>query len=496
VGASALDLFAQLAAQGAMIERLTSDSRRVGPGAAFFAYPGEKSDGRDYIPQALERGCAAVLWEAAEFAWRPEWRVPNTGVRDLKQQAGDLAHAFHGRPSEGLWVCGVTGTNGKTSCTQWLAALLAQTGIRTGVIGTLGSGFPGALQEGAITTPDALELHATLAAMKRAGAAAVAMEVSSHGLAQGRVNGVAFDCALFTNLSHDHLDYHGTMQAYGEAKARLFDAPGLAAAVLNLDDVLGVRLAQRLAGRGLRTIGYSLSPAGVPPGSVAEYVLAREIRVEGAAMRVALASSWGEGEATLNQIGRFNVANALGVLGCLVAFGMPFASAARRLASLPPVPGRMQRLGGEGAPLVVVDYAHTPDALCKVLEALRPVAQARGGRLAVVFGAGGDRDPAKRPLMGNIAARLADRIVLTSDNPRGEDPLAIIAAIARGVEAAHEIEPDRARAIEGTVLGAAAEDVVLIAGKGHETTQEIAGRTLAFSDAAAARAALGRRRKG
>jgi len=475
-----------------MIERLSSDSRRCAPGVAFFAYPGENADGRAYIADAIGRGAAAVVWESADFAWRAEWNVPNVGVSGLKRRAGALAHEFHGRPSEALWVCGVTGTNGKTSTTQWLAALLCARGDKTGVIGTLGSGFPGALAAPLNTTPDALEVHATLAALRDAGACAVAMEVSSHGLAQGRVGGVAFDCALFTNLSHDHLDYHGTMEAYAEAKGTLFDTPGLATAVLNLDDVFGVQLARRLEARGVRTIGYALSPYAVAPGSVSEFVAAREIGYEGDAMRAALVSSWGETEARINQIGRFNLANALGVLGCLVAYGMPFNDAAALLGELPAVPGRMQRLARPGGPLVVVDYAHTPDALEKVLQALRPVADARGGALVAVFGAGGDRDPAKRPVMGAIASRLADRVLLTSDNPRSENPDAVIAAIRAGASGAPLVEPERATAIERAVREAGAQDVVLLAGKGHETYQEIAGRRLAFSDAAFAEAALAR----
>jgi UDP-N-acetylmuramoyl-L-alanyl-D-glutamate--2,6-diaminopimelate ligase len=467
-----------------MIERLSSDSRACAPGVAFFAYPGEKADGRAHIAEAAARGAAAVLWEEEGFAWRPEWRVPNVAVRGLKQRAGALAHEFYARPSESLWVCGVTGTNGKTSCSQWIAAALGGRGTRTGVIGTLGSGFPGALSALANTTPDALEAHALLEAMLQQGAAAVAMEVSSHGLVQGRVNGIAFDCALFTNLSHDHLDYHGSMDTYAEAKARLFDTPGLQAAVLNLDDVAGVRLAQRLAARDIRTIGYSLAPLVAP--LTREYLAATAI--EGASLHID--SSWGRANATLNQLGRFNVSNALGVLGCLLVYGLPFSDAVALLADLPGVPGRMQRVGDE--PLVVIDYAHTPDALEKVLHALRPVAEARAGRLVAVFGAGGDRDAAKRPLMGAAAARLADRVVLTSDNPRGEDPLAIIEAIRRGAPAC-EVEPDRRSAIEQAIAAAAPRDVILVAGKGHESYQETRGRREPFSDAAVARTALARR---
>jgi len=464
-----VDPLRSLAAQGAMIERLSSDSRRCAPGVAFLAYPGEKTDGRAHIQDAVGRGASAVLWEQQDFSWNARWRVPNVPVADLKQQAGVLAHEFYGRPSEALWVCGVTGTNGKTSCSQWIAAALGRHGTKAGVIGTLGSGFPGALAPLPNTTPDALELHSTLEQLRSGGAKAAAMEVSSHGLVQGRVNGVRFACALFTNLSHDHLDYHGSMQAYGAAKARLFETPGLQCAVLNLDDELGMDLAKRLAGR-VRTIGYSLEPRDAP---VDQAIVADE-RVRSPAP------------------GRFNLSNALGVIGCLLAKGIAFDQAASLVASLPPVPGRMQTVGDE--PLVVVDYAHTPDALDNVLRALRPVASARGGRLAVVFGAGGDRDPSKRAPMGAIAAKLADRVLITSDNPRSEDPAAIIEAVRRGAPGC-EAEVDRARAIRQVIRDSKKNDVVLIAGKGHENYQEIAGRRTHFSDEEQARAALMERKK-
>ncbi len=465
-----------------MITSLTSDSRRVTPSAAFFAWPGASGDGRRHIAQAIERGCAAVVWEREGFAWDGARKTPNAGVDGLRSQAGFLANEFYGRPSESMWICGVTGTNGKTSCSQWLAHILSLKEIKTGVIGTLGAGFSSSLAPVENTTPDPLELHRMLAEFKAAGARAVAMEVSSHGLDQGRVNGVAFDCALFTNLTHDHLDYHGTLEAYAAAKARLFDAPGLAAAVLNLDDPFGARLAKRLETRGVRTIGYSLS--GVP---AAEFISASSLEGQ----RARIDSSWGSAEVTIPQLGRFNVANALGVLGCLLAKGIGFDEGVRLLEALPQVAGRMQKIGDR--PLVVVDYAHTPDALDKVLSALKPVAQARGGRLVAVFGAGGGRDKAKRPVMGSVAAARADRVVLTSDNPRGEDPLAIIEQIRLGVSGKCEIEADRTAAIESAIASASPADVVLIAGKGHESFQEIAGRRLPFSDAAVAGAALGRR---
>ena len=477
-----------------MIERIVADSRRVAPGAAFFAYPGEAADGRHHIPDALARGASAIVWEAEGFHWDPAWRVPNVGVEGLKQAAGQLAHAYFGRASESLWTCGVTGTNGKTSCTQWIAAALDAYGERTGVIGTLGASFGGKRIDLGNTTPDALDLHRLLAEFRDEGAQAVVMEVSSHGIVQGRVNGVAFDCALFTNLTQDHLDYHGTMQAYSAAKARLFEVETLAHAVLNLDDVVGVQIAQRIGGRpkkgAPRTIGYSLSRGGIAAGSVDAFLAAHDIRVDAQFTTARLATSWGEREVRLRHLGRFNLANLLGVLGCLIAYGLDLDAALASIVGLPDVPGRMQRLGGAGRPLVVIDYAHTPDALEKVLHALRPIAAAGGGRLTAVFGAGGDRDASKRPLMGEIASRLADRIVLTADNPRSEDPCAILAAIRSGVRIAHEVEPDRAKAIAAAILGARPGDVVLVAGKGHETYQEIGGRRLPFSDLAVAEQAL------
>ena len=469
----------RLRAQKAMIERLVSDSRRCTPGAAFFAYPGEKADGRAHIAEALARGASAVLWDAEGFAWREEWRAPNVAVAGLKQRAGELAAAFHAHPSNSMWMCGVTGTNGKTSCSQWIAAALARQGTKSAVIGTLGSGYPGALGDTGNTTPDALELQALLARFRDEGARAVAMEVSSHGLVQGRVNGVRFACALFTNLSQDHLDYHGTMERYAEAKALLFRCAGLHSAVLNLDDPFGAELARRLRGH-VRTIGYTLGAVSAPVD-------------EALCLNRAMELTYGSATGTLatRQVGRFNLSNVLGVMGCLLAYGISFADALRLIAELPSVPGRMERVGER--PLVIVDYAHTPDALDQVLQTLRAVADERGGRLAVVFGAGGDRDPAKRPLMGQAAARHADRVVITSDNPRSEEPMRIIEAVAAGAGAGALREPDRRRAIESAVLQAEPQDVVLIAGKGHESYQEIAGRRLPFSDQDVARAALANR---
>jgi UDP-N-acetylmuramoyl-L-alanyl-D-glutamate--2,6-diaminopimelate ligase len=478
-----------LVAQGARVMGLSADSRSLAAGEAFVAYPGARSDGRAFIQGAIARGASAVLWERRGFHWNPEWRVPNLPVDDLRGQAGHLAHEIYGRPSEALWTMGVTGTNGKTSCSHWLAQACGASGARTAVVGTLGIGFPGRLTAGVNTTPDAILLHRSLARLRDEGAQGVAMEVTSIGLDQGRVNGVAFGAALFTNLSRDHLDYHGDMESYARAKQRLFETPGLKHAVLNLDDVQGARLARLLSGRVNRA-GYSSFADVAVRAGLEWYAEAHAIEVSPAGIAFEAKTSWGRALIESPLLGRFNVSNLLGVLTTMLVSGVPFDRAVAALRELRPVAGRMQRVGGKGKPLVVVDYAHSPDALEKTLIALKDVARAGGGRLVAVFGCGGDRDRGKRPLMGAVASRHADAIVLTSDNPRGEEPAAIIAEIEAGVTAAHESIEDRRDAIATTIAGAGASDVVLIAGKGHEPYQEIAGRRLPFSDADEAGRAL------
>ncbi len=471
---------------------LAADSRSLAAGEVFLAYPGSRRDGREFIPAALQRGAAAVLWEREGFEWNPGWRVPNLGVENLRGLAGRLAHEIYGRPSERLWMIGVTGTNGKTSCSHWIAQACSACGAKTAVVGTLGTGFPGALDAGVNTTPDAVLLHRSLAGLLAQGAQGVAMEVTSIGLDQGRVNGVAFGAALFTNLSRDHLDYHGDMESYARAKQRLFETPDLKHAVLNLDDVQGVQIARALAGRGIGRAGYSCFAGVAARSGLERYAEAHAIEVSPEGIAFEVRSSWGEAGIESALLGRFNVSNLLGVLTTMLVSGVPFDRAATALAGLEPVAGRMQRLGGAGKPVVVVDYAHTPDALEKTLVALKDVAKASGGRLAVVFGCGGERDRGKRPLMGAVASRHADAILVTSDNPRGEDPAAIIAEISAAIPVPHEAIEDRRAAIERAIASAGAEDVVLIAGKGHETYQEIAGRRLPFSDALEAKQALSR----
>lgn len=476
---------------------LHADSRRVGPGDVFVAYAVKGADSRGFIADAVERGAAAVLWQSDDFTWPSGvanlGNVPQFGVPRLDWLAGPLAALWYGEPSVGMTTLGVTGTNGKTSCSQWLAQLLTKAGTRSAVIGTLGSGFPGHLTVTGFTTPDAVQLQRSLADLRAQGAAALAMEVSSHGLYQGRVNGVAFDVAVFTNLTQDHLDYHGTMAEYEAAKTRLFDWPGLKSAVINRDDAMGQRLLARLKGK---TLVYEYGLHGEASSAHGNTVLrAEDIRATTIGTRFTLHIDGHSQQITVPLIGEFNISNALAVLGAALAAGVPQDAAIAALASLTPVSGRMEQIGQPGQPLVVIDYAHTPDALDKTLAALRPVADARGGKLVCVFGCGGDRDAGKRPQMGAVAERLADAIVLTSDNPRSEVPAEIMAQIAAGLaqpDAARRIE-DRASAILQAVRGAQAADVVLIAGKGHESTQEIMGKKKPFSDQEHARLALAAR---
>ena len=476
---------------------LRSDSRAVRAGDAFAALPGRHADGRSYIEQACERGAGAILVE--EDGWAGgAWPVPVLAVPGLARAMGPIASSFYGHPSRAMRTVGITGTNGKTSTCQWIAAALTGSGTRCAAFGTLGCGFAGDPFPGTygLTTPQPADLHRLARAALDAGAAALALEASSIGLEQGRLEGFCIDIALFTNLSRDHLDYHGDMERYGLAKRRLFEQPGLSHAVVHADDPFGHRLAEDLVARGLAVTAtgeaartLARAPAVVLRASSVEHLDGgMRLRIERTA-----GGAREEASATLGLLGAFNAANVLGVTGVLLACGLPFAQAVSCLERLRPPPGRLEPVGdGSGGVLPVIDYAHTPDALEKALAALRPLAQARGGRLWVVFGAGGDRDRGKRPLMGLAAARGADAIVLTSDNPRSEPPEGILDEIAAGIPQgiAYEREADRALAIERALGAAAPRDVVLIAGKGHEATQEIAGRSLPFSDREEARICL------
>jgi len=486
--------------------RLVADSRALARGDAFFAYPGERADGRRFVAQAIERGAAALVLEAGQPA---AWPVPHREVVGLKRLCGPVAHAFHGGPSERFHVVAVTGTNGKTSCSQWLAQGLLADGVDAAVVGTLGAGRPGALDETGLTTPDALALQALFAGFAARGVRTVSIEASSIGLDQHRLDGTRVTVAAFTNLTRDHLDYHGTMQAYAQAKALLFGWPGLAAAVVNQDDPWHAGMLAA-CGPGVRRIGYRIeapdpagsgsadsATAGLPihRAPVDQALVATAIEPAAQGMSIALDGDFGRASVEVPLLGRFNVSNLLAVAGCWLALGDPWDAVVARLGRLRSVPGRLEPVsGGPRDPLAVVDYAHTPDALTSALAALRPVAAARGGRLWCVFGAGGDRDPGKRPEMARAAQQGADCLVLTSDNPRTEPPESILDALASGLSQPPVLrDADRARAIAASIARAAAADVVLIAGKGHEPYQEIAGRRLPFSDAEHAARALAAR---
>ncbi len=486
------------------------DSRQLKPGDVFVALRGARVDGRQYLSDALAAGAAAALVDGdgiSGSAASTPGAFPILSVHGLRGALGFLAAEFYRRPSEHLLAIGVTGTNGKTSSTQWIAQLLTRAGRRCAVIGTIGVGFVDeALIETSLTTPDAVSLQREVRALLDAGAQALAMEVSSIGLEQGRLAGMKIDVALFTNLTRDHLDYHGTMQRYEAAKSLLFDWPTLSHAVINVDDAAGCRLIPRLTERGVDVIGYGTTDVADAEFSrrvsqrIAHRIRARSIRAtsHGLAFEAELNGHAIAVEVPL--VGHFNVENLLGVLGVMHACGIEFVRAVAALPQLHPPPGRMQQLARPDTPLAVIDYAHTPDALAKALAALRPLVEARaargtGGKLWVVFGAGGDRDAGKRAPMGAAAAQGADVVVVTSDNPRSENAEAIAAQVAAGAANARELITviDRSQAIALAMASAAPSDVVLIAGKGHEAYQIIGAEKLPFSDLSHARRALGRR---
>lgn len=479
----------RLAQLGVAPGGVSADSRAVSAGDLFLAYPGFRSDGRAFIADALRRGASAVLWEAQDGQWPAGCDAPNLAVDGLRLKAGHFADKIFGEPSRHLWVAGVTGTNGKTTVSQWIARALDELGCRCGVIGTLGSGFPDRLEAGLHTTPDPVDVHRQLAKFVRDRGEAAAAEVSSIGMDQGRVNGVRFQVAIHTNLTRDHLDYHGTMERYAEAKAKFFDLPGLRAAIINIDDAFGLTQARRLLSQGQRVIAYSRVPGNAQALTGAELLLADELRTTVAGQQFVLCWQGRRIAMHPRSVGNFNVSNMLAVIGALLVKGVDLADAADAVGRLSAPEGRMQLIGGVAEPLVIVDYAHTPDALAQVLEAARATANARQGRLLCVFGCGGDRDAGKRPLMGEVARRLADQVVLTSDNPRSEDPLRILAEIALGAPEAEQIV-ERERAIAHALAAASHNDVVVLAGKGHEPYQEVMGQRRAYSDIAQARAAL------
>ncbi|TAJ92461.1 MAG: UDP-N-acetylmuramoyl-L-alanyl-D-glutamate--2,6-diaminopimelate ligase [Gammaproteobacteria bacterium] len=473
-----------------LITGVCMDSRTVKPGDLFIACRGGNVDGSVYIPEAIDKGAIAVLLEK-DLSYPGNAKTPVIPIAGLRQEAGRIVARFMGDPSSAdLRVIGVTGTNGKSSVAWILAHLLARIdGFPTGLVGTLGYGYPNRLRAGAHTTPDPVVLQGLLAGFRDDGAKAVVMEVSSQGLHQGRVSGVSFDTAIFTNLSQDHLDYHGDMTAYAEAKKQLFLMPGLRHAAINLDDAFGVALADEMKTHALDLAGYRLVDDWRNPAGAIPQMQARILEATLESQRLEIRGPWGEGDVRVTLPGRYNAYNLLACLTAMCLQGAPFAEALRGLADAPQVPGRLERFGGGDQPAVIVDYAHTPDALAKVLAVLR---EGCNGRLICVFGCGGNRDAGKRALMGGIAEAYADRIVVTNDNPRQEDPDKIVADILGGINDRQKVavEKDRRLAIIAAIESAAAGDIVLVAGKGHESTQDIAGTQFPFSDRQVVIAAL------
>jgi UDP-N-acetylmuramoyl-L-alanyl-D-glutamate--2,6-diaminopimelate ligase len=480
--------------------KVCADSRQIRSGDIFFAYPvghgNALRDGRQYIDAALANGAALVIFDPAgvddQYLSHPQCFA----VENLAANAGELCAQWYGYPSKQLQIIGVTGTNGKTSITQWLAGALDSAGHRTALLGTLGSGFVGSLVQTGYTTPDAPRLQTQLQELLDAGAKQLVMEASSHALEQGRIAGVEFNCAVFTNLTQDHLDYHGNMADYGEAKAKLFQVAGLEHAVINFDDAFGRELAMKLLAKGaVKVWAYALGKEALSGfekfGDRLERVYANNCVLNGIAYSAQFIHE-GVSSNTLHipVIGEFNLSNALAVWVVLLTQGLSPDEASKKMTQLRPVRGRMELIPlgkhaeAEGL-LVIVDYAHTPDAMQKTLQAIRPIAEQRHGKIWCVFGCGGDRDIGKRPQMGAVAEKLANHIIITSDNPRSEDPQAIMNMIKSGVsDHANNIQmiTDRAAAIMAAVRHADPQDIVLVAGKGHETSQEINGKKFDFSD--------------
>ena len=478
---------------------LHTDSRRVGAGDGFIAWPGGVTDGRQFVDSALKQGATACVVEHAgadAFAWGQNDISDAIATYDgLKAASGLIAAAYYEQPSQQLDVVAITGTNGKTSTAWWLAHALQNAGKRCAMVGTLGVGEVGHLEVTGMTTPDPVLLQARLRDMVDAGVNACAIEASSIGLAEHRLDGTQVRVAMFTNFTQDHLDYHGDMTSYWQAKLALFSWTGLQAAVVNVDDAQGAALAAQLQTRGDINVWTISGAANAVPS--AQHIVARHIQhgARGLCFEVV------EGEEAhaldTQLVGHYNVSNVLGVIACLRALGYSLADAVHACRVLPAVPGRMQTVGQAGEPLVVIDYAHTPDAVAQAVQALLPLAKSRGGELTCVLGCGGDRDAAKRPLMAAAAEQYAQHVVLTSDNPRSEDPQTILNQMLTGLHSAAKaiVIADRAQAIAQTVQHAHAHDVVLVAGKGHEDYQEISGVKYPFSDVQHARDALTQRSK-
>lgn len=465
-----------------MICGMALDSRKIHPGDLFLAMPGDVHDGRQFIEQAVANGAAAVVAEAPVAGFVDEIPVPLVELPELGLEAGLLAARFYRNPSRDLHMVGITGTNGKTTTSRLLAQLARDLGKPCGVIGTLGATLKDDVVQAGNTTPDPLSLQQQLAQWREQGVFAVSMEVSSHALVQGRVNGVEFATAIYTNLSHDHLDYHGSMDAYGRAKLQLFTAKGLRHAVINADDEFSARV-QAAVAEGVQVLTYSAIGA------------AADVRVVNAqfhpgGVRGELLTPWGNTEFTSPLPGDFNLANLAAAVSALVLAGEDLLAVVDAVSRLQPVAGRMQAIPNTLGLQVIVDYAHTPDALEQVLCALRAHVS---GSLVTVFGCGGDRDREKRQLMGRVACAMSDAVVITSDNPRSETPLDIMRDIESGCSGEYALVVDRAEAIAQALANARAGDCIVIAGKGHEDYQLVEGQRLYFSDEEQVRAVLSRR---
>ena len=449
---------------------LSADSRAIAEGDLFLAYPGTTHDGRSYLQAAQQAGAAAILYEEQDFSLPDEITIPAFAINNLQLQIGNLADHFYRQPSAELQVFGVTGTNGKTTCCYLLTQALSKLGLRAAMIGTIGMGELDKLSSSGYTTPDAISVHRTLAEWRDQGITQVCMEVSSHALYQGRVQGVQFFCNLFTNLSHDHLDFHGDMNAYAAAKRMLFTDFHSELCITNADDELGASLIEIADSEFI--VSYSQREDAAD-------VCLEESELTANGIKLAIVANGVELELQSSLVGKVNVPNLLLLVSALLALSTPLHEITRIVAELQAAPGRMESHHIDGGPTVVIDYAHTPDALEKALESVRFHCQ---GELWCVFGCGGDRDAEKRPKMGAAADRLADRLIVTNDNPRSEDPSLIANQIKQGIKSEVEVVLDRAKAIETAMRNAQAADWVLVAGKGHETTQDIGGQLLPFSD--------------
>lgn len=448
---------------------ISNDSRHVKKNSIFLAYPGIHTDGRKYIAEALKKGAKAIVYEKKNFTWQQSWDASHYGINDLKNNEGEIAHIFFKKPSKELLTIGITGTNGKTTCAYWISEIQNLLGKKTGLIGTLGYGYK-KLKPHVHTTPDAIFNHRILKEFKIEKIQSVVMEVSSHALSQGRVNGILFDVAVFTNLSRDHLDYHLNFKNYFDAKKKLFHFPSLKVAVINIDDAYGKKLKLSLVQNKTKVITYGIKNGDIRASHI-------EYSLSSTTFQLITKKETYKVKAPI--VGEFNVYNLLAVISGLVGSGLPIQKVIKQVSHISQVPGRMERLGTKLTPQVFIDYAHTPDALKKALRTLKDQTE---GKLVCVFGCGGDRDKGKRKEMAEAASDLADTNFITSDNPRSESPKKIISEISRSMSGAYKIEIDRHKAIFKAIEQAKKQDIILIAGKGHETYQEINGVRYPFSD--------------